>query len=113
MSDEIQTPMSEMPAMPRRRWDWLGMVLQVGHRAASLGFIALVIAMAAVKTKFFEARPIATGAFLGCDIGMLCAVGGWFLAARENKPQREAIGLLIFSAVVGAGALVCRWMANA
>src|SRR4051812_24686038 len=108
MSDEIQTPMSEMPAMPRERWDWLGMVLQVGHRAASIGLIVLIIAIAAAKTKFFDGRPLAVGAFLACDIGMLCAIGGWFLAARENKSQREAVGLLVFSAVVGAGALMCR-----
>jgi len=113
MSEEMQTPMAEMPALPRERWDWLGIILQVGHRAASLGLIVLIIAIAAAKTKFFEARPLATGAFLACDIGMLCAVGGWFLAARQNKPQREGIGLLVFSAIVGAGALIARWMTHA
>ena len=109
MESEVQSP---APEMPRARWDWLNIILQVGHRAGSLGLIILVVAIAAMKTKFFEARPIATGAFLLCDMGMLCGVGGWFLAAREGKPQREAIGLLIFSAIVGAGALVSRLMTH-
>ena len=93
----------ELP--PAKSIDWLFVILQIGHRAVSLSVFVVIIALAAIKTKYLEPRPLAQVSFILADIGCLCAVGGWYFAIVRHKPLRESLGLLIFSLLIAGASL--------
>jgi hypothetical protein len=94
----------ELP--PRKSLDWLNIILQIGHRAAALALFVVLITLAAIKTKYLEPHPIARIGFILSDLASLCAAGGLYFATVKRKPIGEALGLLIFSLIIAAAALV-------
>ena len=94
----------ELP--PRKSFDWLNIILHIGHRSAALALFVVLITFAAIKTKYIEPHPIARIAFILSDVASLCAVGGWYFATVKRKPIGESLGLLIFSLIIAAAALV-------
>jgi p-aminobenzoyl-glutamate transporter AbgT len=93
----------ELP--PRIPIDWLFVILQIGHRSVSLALFVVVLALAAIKTKYLDPHPLARIAFILADLACLCAVGAWYFAVVRGKPMRESLGLLIFSLLVAATSL--------
>jgi len=94
----------ELP--PRISFDWLNIILQIGHRAAALALFVVLITFAAIKTKYLEPHPMARVGFILSDIASLCAVGGWYFATVKRKPISESLGLLIFSLILAAASLI-------
>jgi len=94
----------ELP--PRTPFNWLDLILQIGHRAAALAIFVVIITFAAIKTKYLDPHPVAQIAFILADLGALCAVGGWYFATVRRKPMAESLGLLIFSLIIAAASLV-------
>ncbi|HEV8378947.1 MAG TPA: hypothetical protein VGP99_08865 [Tepidisphaeraceae bacterium] len=99
------TPTTGEELPPRRSFDWLFIILQVGHRSVSLALFVVILALAAIKTKYLDPHPLARIAFILADLACLCAVGGWYFAVVRRKPMRESLGLLIFSLLVAAASL--------
>jgi hypothetical protein len=98
------TPEESLP--PRRRFDWLNIILQVGHRAAALAMFVVLVAVAGAKTGMFAGYPIARSAFILADLAAVCGVGGWYLATVQHKPRREAIGVIVFSLIIAIASLI-------
>jgi cytochrome bd-type quinol oxidase subunit 1 len=94
----------EMP--PRKSFDWLDIILQIGHRSAALAVFVVLITVAALKTKYLDPHPLARIAFILSDLASLCAVGGWYFATVRRKPIGESLSLLIFSLILAAASLV-------
>lgn len=90
---------------PRKSIDWLFVILQIGHRSVSLAVFVVILALAAIKTKYLNPYPLAQIAFILADLACLCAVGGWYLAVVRHKPMRESLGLLIFSLLIAGASL--------
>ena len=103
-SPEAPPTGEELP--PQKSIDWLFVILQIGHRSVSLAVFVLIVALAAIKTKYLDPHPLAQAAFILADLACLCAVGGWYLAVIRQKPMRESLGLLIFSLLIAAASLV-------
>jgi hypothetical protein len=93
----------ELP--PPKSIDWLFVVLQIGHRAVSLAVFVVILALAAIKTKYLDPHPLAQVGFILADLACLCAVGAWYLAVVRHKPMRESLGLLIFSLLIAGASL--------
>ena len=93
----------ELP--PPKPIDWLFIILQIGHRSVSLAVFVVILALAAIKTKYLDARPLAQVGFILADLACLCAVGAWYLAVVRHKPMRESLGLLIFSLLIAGASL--------
>jgi p-aminobenzoyl-glutamate transporter AbgT len=104
VSASTPTTGEELP--PPKAVDWLFVILQIGHRAVSLAVFVVVIALAAIKTKYLDPHPLAQIAFILADLACFCAVGGWYFAIVRHKPMRESLGLLIFSLLIAAASLV-------
>ena len=100
------TPTSGEELPPRKSFDWLNIILQIGHRSVSLALFVVILAIAAIKTKYLDPHPLARIAFILADLACLCAVGGWYFAAVRRKPIRESLGLLIFSLLIAVASLV-------
>ena len=49
---------------PRKSFDWLNIILQIGHRATALALFVVLITFAAIKTKYLEPHPMARIAFI-------------------------------------------------
>ena len=94
----------ELP--PRKSFDWLNIILQIGHRAAALALFVVLITFAAIKTKYLEPHPMARIGFILSDLASLCAVGGWYFATVKRKPIGESLGLLVFSLIIAAASLI-------
>ena len=93
----------ELP--PPKSIDWLFVILQIGHRAVTLAVFVVILALAAIKTKYLEPRPLAQVSFVLADLACLCAVGGWYFAVVRHKPMRESLGLLILSLLIAGASL--------
>jgi len=100
------TPTTGEELPPRKSFDWLNIILQIGHRAVSLALFVVILAVAAIKTKYLDPHPLARVAFILADLACLCGVGGWYFAVVRHKPMRESLGLLIFSLLIAAASLV-------
>jgi|SRR5882672_484088 len=100
------TPASGEELPPKRSFDWLSIILQIGHRSVSLALFVVILAIAAIKTKYLDPHPLARIAFILADLACLCAVGGWYFATVRRKPIRESLGLLIFSLLIAGASLV-------
>ena len=94
----------ELP--PPKPIDWLFIILQIGHRAVALAVFVVIVALAAIKTKYLDPHPLAQVGFLLADLACICAVGGWYFAVVRHKPLRESLGLLIFSLLIAGASLV-------
>src|ERR1051325_10220932 len=99
------TPTSGEELPPRKPFNWLDIMLQMGHRASALALFVLLITFAAIKTKYLEPHPLARTAFILSDIAALCAVGGWYFATLRRKPMVESLGVLIFSLLLASASL--------
>ena len=104
--DSASGPTTGEELPPRKAIDWLFVIMQIGHRAVSLAVFVVVLALAAIKTRYFDPHPLAQTAFILADLSCLCAVGGWYFAVVRRKPMREPLGLLIFSLLIAAASLV-------
>ena len=93
----------ELP--PPKSIDWLFVILQIGHRSVSLAVFVVILALAAIKTKYLAPHPLAQVAFILADLGCICAVGAWYFAVVRQKPLRESLGLLIFSLLIAGASL--------
>ncbi len=100
------TPTTGEELPPRKSFDWLNLILQIGHRAAALAVFVVLITFAAIKTKYLDPHPLARIAFILSDLACLCAVGAWYFATMKRKPIGESLGLLIFSLIIAAASLV-------
>ena len=79
------TPNSGEELPPKRSFDWLNIILQIGHRSVSLALFVVILAIAAIKTKYLDPHPLARIAFILADLACLCAVGGWYFATVRRK----------------------------
>jgi len=100
------TPTTGEELPPRKAFNWLDIILQIGHRSAALAVFVVLITIAAIKTKYLDPHPLARIAFILADLASLCAVGGWYFATVRRQPIRESLGLLIFSLIIAAASLV-------
>jgi len=99
------TPPTGEELPPQKQIDWLFIILQIGHRSVSLAVFVMIVALAAIKTKYLDPHPLAQAAFILADVACLCAVGGWYFAVVRQKPMRESLGLLIFSLLIAGASL--------
>ncbi len=75
---------------------WLDAVLQVGHRASAVAFLALLVTGAAAYLGRDFYLPLAVA--LGCADLALCAALLTFSFAARGQPQwREALGVATFN----------------
>ena len=100
------TPTTGEELPPKKSFDWLNIILQIGHRSVALAIFVVLITFAAIKTKYLDPHPLARIAFILSDLAALCAVGGWYFATVRKKPLGESLGLLIFSLIIAVASLV-------
>lgn len=76
-------------------------VLQIGHRVASVGlFVFLAAGIARYLDRLSGVWQLPAVAFVASDIGLVCGVLGWGLASWRRGPRGEAIGLSLFAGLL-------------
>ena len=62
--DSASTPTTGEELPPRKAIDWLFVIMQIGRREVSLAVFVVVLALAAIKTKYLDPHPLAQIAFI-------------------------------------------------